>query len=131
MSCNKVKEFDELESGKESMLNGALTEMVQTIVERVNPILIILFGSQAKETATVSSDVDFFIVQETKRPMDQRGNNLKEVLQAGGLPVDLVIYTPEELQSALIRRQPFIHSLFYSGKVVYKKDNIINKLDVP
>ena len=67
---------------------------------------IILFGSQAKGRASSESDIDVAIVSEDFRDKDifQRTKLIKDAgaktIRRFVVPVDLVLLTPEELNSA-------------------------------
>ncbi len=97
-----------------------LRERLQLIFERWGVKRAILFGSFAQESATRHSDVDLLIVQETdKRWLDRYDGILREIVAAiPGHGVDLLIYTPQELERMLER--PFIAKILEEGTVIYE-----------
>jgi predicted nucleotidyltransferase len=82
----------------------------------------ILFGSFARGEATRHSDVDLLVVQQTtKRWLDRYEGLLREVSQAvPGRDVDLLIYTPEELDR--MQERPLIQLALNEGRVIYESD---------
>ena len=57
----------------------------------------ILFGSAARGDLHEGSDLDVIVVRRTELPFVERPRELLERLPPG-LPVDLLVYTPEEFQ---------------------------------
>ncbi|MEW6487398.1 MAG: nucleotidyltransferase domain-containing protein [Thermodesulfobacteriota bacterium] len=84
----------------------------------------VLFGSFARGEATRHSDVDILATVETpKRFFDRYDGILADLGRA--LPevgVDLLLYTPAELQS--ISHRPFIRRALEEGQVIYESDEI-------
>ena len=79
----------------------------------------VLFGSAASDTETKKSDIDVMIVMETdKRFFDRYGafDEISEILR--GRSVDLLIYTPKELEN--ISHRPFIRRILAEGKTIYE-----------
>ncbi len=98
-------------------LPDALHSMVQRLVDDLHPQQIILFGSWARGTATRRSDLDLLIVCETKAPPLERIGRVLRLLADAPLPVEAIVYTPEELNhnSSL----PFIRRVLEEGRVLY------------
>ncbi len=68
-----------------------------------------IFGSYARGDVGPDSDLDVVIVQDTDAPFFERGSlfygsSFRRELQA---PVDLLVYTPAELEELQVRRQFF------------------------
>jgi predicted nucleotidyltransferase len=101
------------------LTHAEITELVRRIVARTRPCRVIIFGSYAKGTATVNSDLDIFVVQETELPMARRADDLAPLLASMLIPVDVHIYTPQEVQE--YGRDPFsfVHSVLHSGWPVF------------
>lgn len=85
-----------------------------------SPQKIVLFGSQVAGKPHGCSDVDIIVVKETKARFVDR---LKEVTEFLDVPfaVDVLVYTPQELQEMVARGNPFITSALESGIVVYER----------
>lgn len=88
------------------------------IAEKYQPEKIILFGSAARNNFTPDSDLDFFIIKDDPRPGRER------IFEVSGLfehnvAVDVLVYTPKEIDQCLKWGDPFVKELLSSGKVIY------------
>ena len=97
-----------------------INQLVRRLVARLQPQKIIIFGSYAKGTATIQSDLDIFVIKETELPMGMRADELQPMLSQSLIPVDVHIYTPEE--EAEYGKEPFsfVDSILKSGKTVFR-----------
>jgi predicted nucleotidyltransferase len=96
-------------------------EAVRRVVERTDPEAVIVFGSYAKGTPTAASDLDLFVVLETERPMAKRADDLKPMFANALIPVDVHVYTPEEVEEYGRIPYAFIRSVLASGRVAYRR----------
>lgn len=96
--------------------------LVRRIVARIQPQKVILFGSYAKGTATIKSDLDVFVIQETVLPPIKRADVLKHLFSNALIPVDVHIYTPEEVEEYDKEVYSFVNSVLKSGKIVFDRD---------
>ncbi len=89
------------------------------IVKHFSPDKVILFGSQAKGTAGEESDIDLCIVMQTK----DRRETLCELylLIESEIPVDLILYTPEQWASCAAEEGSFASLILEKGMVVYER----------
>ena len=99
-----------------------LRRKLRPILERYHIRRAILFGSLARGEDTRRSDLDLILVQETdKRFFDRYDGILADVSAiAGSRDVDLLIYTPKELEA--ISERPFIAQALREGKVIYESE---------
>lgn len=97
-----------------------LAERLRPVFERYGVLRAILFGSFARGDASRRSDIDLILVQETdKRFLDRYAGILWEITaNTPGCDVDLLIYTPAELDS--LRDRPFVAKALQEGVVVYE-----------
>ncbi|HXH11270.1 MAG TPA: nucleotidyltransferase domain-containing protein [Alphaproteobacteria bacterium] len=95
--------------------------MVQRIVAKFQPLRVILFGSQARGTATPSSDVDLLVV--LSEVEDKRRAAVEMLRAVGDLPVaaDIVVSTPEELARRGQIKGTVLRAALREGKVVYER----------
>ena len=98
-----------------------IDSLVRRIVARIQPQKVIIFGSYAKGTATIKSDLDVFVIKETELPMASRADDLKPVLSRALIPVDVHIYTPEEVKEYGKGQFSFINSILKSGNTVFER----------
>ncbi len=76
-------------------------ELVRTKLKKLFRIQkLILFGSHAKGTATDSSDYDVLVVADSDVPFVQRQGEALLALGRRPFPIDLLVYTPKELERA-------------------------------
>ncbi len=95
--------------------------LIERIVVHIQPRKIIIFGSYAKGTATIKSDFDIFIIMETELPMANRADDMESIILNSLIPIDIHIYTPEEVEE--YRKEPFsfVDNILNSGKTVFIK----------
>ena len=74
-----------------------ISEIVKKIASGYNPEKIILFGSYASGTAAEDSDIDIFVIKDSELPRPQRTMQLRRMLLGSQIPMDLIVYTPREV----------------------------------
>ena len=98
-------------------------EMVKEIVEKIkiqlHPTKIILFGSYAWGKPTEDSDIDLFIIMESNLRRDERSVQISDLFPHRLFPMDIIVYTPEEIELSLRRGNPFIKEILTRGKLLY------------
>ena len=97
---------------------------VRQIVARIQPQEVIIFGSYAKGTATIKSDLDIFVIKETEVPMANRVDELVPMLSHTLIPIDVHIYTPEEIEAYSQEPFSFVSSILKSCKTVFRNRGI-------
>jgi predicted nucleotidyltransferase len=89
------------------------------IVEKYKPEKIILFGSIAREKFSSDSDVDLIIIKkDTPLYGADRIRELSKMIDRN-IPVDLLVYRPEEFEKRLKMGDPFLKAILREGKVLY------------
>jgi predicted nucleotidyltransferase len=89
------------------------------IIEKYKPEKIILFGSAARGERNLYSDGDFLIIKkETPLYGADRIRELSRIIDRK-IPLDLLIYRPEEFKKRLKMGDPFLKSILKEGKVLY------------
>ena len=94
--------------------------MVKKIVEDYKPEKIYLFGSFVWGKLTFDSDVDLFIIKQTKKDRPSRYKEVSNIID-WRIPVDILVYTPEEVKKRLYLGDFFIEDIINKGKLVYDK----------
>ena len=103
----------------ESDVSKEIRNITAQIIEKYKPDKIILFGSAAHGEITQDSDVDFLIIKkETPLYGADRIRELSKVIDRN-IPVDFLIYRPEEFNKRLQMGDPFLKSILKEGKVLY------------
>jgi predicted nucleotidyltransferase len=84
--------------GPRTELDATLQQIVDRIVSGFSPVRIILFGSRARGTASVESDVDLLVV--TDRPGSKRQQAVAIDLALADIRVakDVLVVGAEELE---------------------------------
>jgi uncharacterized protein len=98
---------------------SAIDSITAQLIEKYQPEKIILFGSSARGDATPGSDVDLLII---KRDTPLYGaDRIMEVsrLIERDVPVDFLVYRPEEFEKRLQMGDPFIELVMKEGRVLY------------
>lgn len=98
-----------------------LKDISRRLIEEYAPEKIILFGSRAEGKDNEGSDIDLAIVKETeKRPLDRR-IEVETLLADRAVPIDIVVYTPEEMRTLYSMGSPFIEELVEKGRLLYMR----------
>jgi predicted nucleotidyltransferase len=104
------------------MTQTALLEKVtRTIVERFNPKRIVLFGSHARGDAGSDSDLDVFIEMQTSRRPPERAIEVSAAFGLRPWPLDVVVYTPAEVQRLRGVSGTLLSVIEKEGKVLYEQ----------
>ena len=93
----------------------------QKILDGIKPESIILFGSFARGTVHVHSDVDLLVVWNVHEtlPNVTRRIMLRKLIGFTEIPVDVLTYTTEELKRALQDEKSFTSQIVREGEVIY------------
>ena len=106
------------ERGKE--LTAELERILGILRNRVHPEKVILFGSLASGRLRPESDIDLLIVQNSKEPIFERVKRLERVLERR-YAADLIVLTPQEVQTLLDTDNRYLKDIFSHGKVLYER----------
>jgi len=105
------------------MQEGLLDDL-DVLAQRLHPHLkgarrAIVFGSVARGEADDASDLDLVIVADTQRPFLERHRDFAGLWDVWPR-LDLLVYTPAELEQMQSEGNPFIEQVFAEGRVVYE-----------
>lgn len=95
--------------------------IIQRLVANLDVIKIILFGSYVTGNPTKDSDLDLLVIVNTKEKGVKRYAMVSELLEPRKIPIDIIVKTPAELKKRETMFDPFIRSIFKTGKVLYEK----------
>lgn len=100
---------------------NALTNEINLIKEQIvslyNPSKIILFGSQAKGTATIKSDIDLCVVKDTENKQELLADMYLNI--ESSKPFDLLLYTEAEWNQCVNDTTSFAYLIDKKGIVIY------------
>ena len=105
--------------------DGLLGEMVQAIVDEVDPEQVILFGSRARGDEREHSDVDLIVVE--AEPFGPRRSRHKELVRlyhalAGfRVPADVLVYSHEDIDYWRDSLNHVLARALREGKVLYER----------
>ncbi|MFH1160758.1 MAG: nucleotidyltransferase domain-containing protein [bacterium] len=98
-----------------------LDRIVLRIIHLYQPEKIILFGSYANGTAKDNSDLDLLLVKDTNEAPVDRAALIRKSLRDFLLPMDILVYTPDEVEKDKNRKFTFVYQVLKSGKVLYAR----------
>jgi predicted nucleotidyltransferase len=98
-----------------------LEQVTRTIVERFHPKRIVLFGSHTRGDAGSDSDLDVFIEMQTPRRPPERAIEVSAAFGLRSWPLDVVVYTPEEVQRLRGVSGTLLSVIEKEGKVLYEQ----------
>ena len=116
MFQRKTREVDML---REVIDQKMIQDITDKIIAHFQPKRIVLFGSQAGGGITSQSDVDLFIVMESKLRRDHRAREISKLFSNRLFPLDIIVYTADEVERSLKRGNPFVQEIMTRGKVLY------------
>jgi len=96
-----------------------IKKITKQIVEKYKPEKIIIFGSFAWGKPSKDSDVDLFIIKNTKNPRGERLAKVERILLERALPLDILVYTPKEVRERLALGDFFIEDIIKKGTLIY------------
>lgn len=96
-----------------------IQQMVERLVDRFDPDEIILFGSQARDTASQESDIDLLVIKSFSG--SKRAKQLEMRLALHDIPVqkDIILATPEEVARRREVVGTILRPALREGKVLY------------
>ena len=101
-------------------IRKTILAMVEKIKREYRPQKIIMFGSYASGQPDQDSDLDFFIIKETReRPIDREVRVAEIVSDPHCLvPFDPLVLTPQELAERIEMGDQFILEILREGEVL-------------
>lgn len=100
---------------------AALKKIIDIITRSADPDRIILFGSRSKGTQTLESDYDICVIKRGVKHRRELAMKLYRNLYGVGVPVDVIVETPETFDE--LRDNPFMiyHDIAHQGRIIYEK----------
>ena len=101
--------------------DALLQEIVGKIVERFHPRRIVLIGSRARRDHQSDSDVDLFVEMNSDDPPHERKVKIRSLFPRRRWSLDLVVYTPAEVQKYRPLRGLMLSLIEAEGKTLYEQ----------
>lgn len=103
------------------MISQAQIEEVKNrIVNKFHPEKIILFGSYVEGNPTEESDLDLLIIWQTDLARKERRPLFTRELRDLKIPMDILVYTPQEIDFWSDTPLAFVSQIVKEGKVLYE-----------
>lgn len=97
-----------------------IKEAVQKIVDFEQPKRVILFGSAARGTTNIHSDVDFLVVTRDEVGSPRRESvRIRQALGSVSMPMDILVISEKRLKELGDRPGLVYREALRNGKVVY------------
>jgi predicted nucleotidyltransferase len=93
--------------------------VIQLAKDRIDPMLLVVFGSVAKGTAGDDSDLDLIVVKESNENSFISGVKARLALKGSKIPIDIIVYTPEEFERDLSNKYSLAHEAMATGRIVH------------
>lgn len=100
-----------------------LQEITRRIVESFDPEKVILFGSRSTSGSHADSDVDLLVIMETSGSPIQRAVEVKRVCRPRFVSMDVLVKTPDEVETRLEQGSFFLRQILEQGKVLYERQS--------
>ncbi|OGX39843.1 MAG: hypothetical protein A3G91_04785 [Omnitrophica WOR_2 bacterium RIFCSPLOWO2_12_FULL_50_9] len=102
------------------------TQIIAQVVDRIRkdfqPEKIVLFGSYSKGTPRYDSDIDLLVIQNSDLRRDERDKEIRKSLRDIKFPLDIFVYTPQEVAEYSNLKGSFISAIFKEGRVLYERN---------
>ena len=95
--------------------------IVSRIVSVAHPEKIILFGSQGRGMARPHSDIDLLVIAQSDQPRYRRAAPIYGALSDILAAMDIVVYSPQEVEEWSGVPQAFVTTAVRQGTVLYEK----------
>lgn len=95
-----------------------LRRIVEQLRTRYAPERILVFGSAARGDVREDSDIDLLVVKRTDKRWLDRGVEALLAIDSD-LPVDVVVYTPEEFEARSRAGNPTFRRILAEARTLY------------
>lgn len=96
-----------------------LQDIVRLLVDAAHPTKIILFGSHARGEQTPDSDLDLIVVLPRTTDRFTEMVRLRRALKPIRMPIDILVYSEEEVASRGHYIGTALHEALREGRVLY------------
>ena len=103
---------------RKKRLEKELSKIVSTLIEKYDPLKIILFGSLATGNIHEYSDIDLIVIKNSTKSFYERLEEVIEFIDSD-VGTDIIVYTPAEMEEVK-DRMFFKEEVFRKGKVLYE-----------
>ena len=97
----------------------AINFLIKRIVEEVDPLRILLFGSMSLGTFGPDSDIDLLVVMPEGTHRRRTTQKLYRHLRGVGVPFDIIVSTPSDLEQHKNNIGLIYYTILNEGKELY------------
>lgn len=97
----------------------AIESLVQSIVEAIHPLKIILFGSYARGKTSSDSDIDVLVVMPEGVHCRRTAQLLYRQIKGLGVPFDILVATPSDLEKHKDNIGLIYRTVLQEGREIY------------
>jgi len=97
----------------------AIESLVQSIIEAVHPLKIILFGSYARGKTNPDSDIDLLVVMPEGVHCRRTAQLLYRQIKGLGVPFDILVATPSDLEKHKDNIGLIYRAVLQEGREIY------------
>ncbi len=101
------------------MFEDKINTIVERITSKYDPKAIIVFGSVAKGTSTEDSDLDIAVILDSDLSEHDRNVDVRVCIGPIGMVMDLMVFTPEEVETEKADQNSIVSEILNTGEVVY------------
>jgi predicted nucleotidyltransferase len=96
-----------------------IENVARRIGDKTNAKAVVLFGSHARNEAQENSDVDLLVIAESNLPRHKRSRQLHLMFKPYPFAMDILVYTPKEVEAESQFELSFISRVLREGKRLY------------
>ena len=101
--------------------DSVVRDIVRRIVDTAQPERVILFGSRARGDARPNSDYDVLVIKHSDEPRYRRSAPLYVALADLPVEVEVMVYTPEEVDDWSQVSQAIVTTAVREGTTIYER----------
>jgi HEPN domain-containing protein/predicted nucleotidyltransferase len=98
-----------------------LKDISGRLIKYYDPERIILFGSYDEKSLRNGSDIDLIVIKQTDKRLIERQMEVERIICDRLLPLDIIVYTSEEVRFLYSIGSPFIEEVMEKGRVLYMR----------
>ena len=75
------------------------------------------------ENLPEDSDLDLMVIKASELPRPQRTVQVRKMLYGAMIPIDLIVFTPDEIAEFEESKFSFVYEVLKTGKTLYERVN--------
>jgi len=98
-----------------------VNDITKRLIKYYEPDKIILYGSHGTARCNSGSDIDLLIIKDSEKYPIERRIEEEKILSSRLVPIDITVYTPEEVRYLFSIGSPFIEEVMEKGRLLYMR----------